>query len=213
MSWMEERFPGIGHAAKEIAEHKVPSHTLNPIYCLGGLTLIAFLVQVLTGIFLAVYYKPTVAEAYASVQMITYEVRFGAIVRSLHHWAANLMIVLCFLHMLRVYYTGAFKKPRELNWVAGCFLLLLSMGLAFTGYLLPYEQLSYWASVIGAETAGSLPVIGPDLKIMMQGGIKVTGEMLSRFYVLHLMVLPAITILFMVAHFIMIRVQGISDPM
>lgn len=213
MSWMEERFPGIGHVIKDVEEHPVPSHTLNPVYCLGGLTLVAFIVQVLTGLFLALYYKPTPEAAYLSVQMITYEVRFGSIVRSLHHWAANGMIVLCFLHMMRVYYTGAFKKPRELNWVAGVFLLLLSIGLGFTGYLLPYEQLSYWASVIGAETAGSLPVVGTVLKTTMQGGIKVTAEMLSRFYVLHLMVLPAITVTFLVAHFIMIRVQGISEPM
>ncbi|MBC9784207.1 DUF4405 domain-containing protein [Heliobacillus mobilis] len=213
MNWLEERLPGIGKVAEDIAEHPVPSHTLNIFYCLGGLTLLAFLVQCVTGLFLALYYKPTPEAAFASVQMITNEVRFGATIRSLHHWAANLMILLVFLHMLRVYYTGSFKKPRELNWLAGCFLLVLSLGLAFTGYLLPYEQLSYWASVIGAETAGSLPVVGATMKIMMQGGIKVTAEMLSRFYVLHVMILPLVTIGFLVAHFIMIRVQGISDPM
>ncbi|KAB2953055.1 DUF4405 domain-containing protein [Heliorestis acidaminivorans] len=213
MKWIEERLPGIGKVAKDVAEHPVPSHTLNVFYCLGGLTLIAFIVQVVTGVFLAMYYKPTPEAAYASVQMITNEVRFGSMMRSIHHWAANFMVIFCFLHMLRVYYTGSFKKPREMNWVAGSFLFILTIVMAFTGYILPYEQLSYWGAVIGVETAGSLPVVGEMAKIMMQGGITVSPEMLSRFYVLHVLVLPAITIAFLVAHFVMIRVQGISDPM
>lgn len=210
--FFDERF-NLSENFEEFAAHAVPSHAMNPIYCLGGLSFLSFIIQVFTGIILAMYYVPSTEEAYKSVLFIMNEVQFGEMVRSVHHWTANLMLVFVFLHMLRVYYTGSFKKPRELNWVAGSLLFVLTIGFGFTGYLLPWDQLSYWASVIGAETAASLPVIGPPLKVMIQGGAKVTGQMLSRFFVLHVMILPVVTMGTLVAHFIMVRIHGISDEM
>lgn len=210
--WLDERFP-YSRWYRDFSSHAVPAHAQNPIYCLGGLTFLTFVIQVLTGIILAVYYQPSPDRAYQSVQFIMGEVRFGPYVRSIHHYSANLMVILVFLHMLRVYYTGSFKKPRELNWVAGVCLLVLTLAFGFTGYLLPWDQVAFWASTVGTEIMKGTPVVGKPLMILARGGLKVSDFTLTRFYALHVMVLPAITIIFLAAHFIMVRIQGISKEL
>jgi len=212
VAWLDERFP-FSQWYREFSSHPVPVHAQNPIYCFGGLTFLTFLIQVLTGIFLAVYYQPTSDKAYQSIQFIMGQVRFGAYVRSIHHYSANLMVVLVFLHMLRVFYTGSFKKPRELNWVAGVCLLILTLGFGFTGYLLPWDQVAYWASTVGTEIMKGTPVAGKYLMILTRGGLKVSDFTLTRFYALHVMILPAVTIVFLIAHFVMVRIQGISKEL
>lgn len=210
--WLNERFE-VGDSIEKFKNHPVPQHALNPMYCLGGLTFLSFLLQVMTGICLAFYYRPTPEAAYTSVQFIMQEVSFGTIIRSIHHYTANIMIILVFLHMFRVFYTGSFKKPRELNWLAGSVLLCLTLAFGFTGYLLSWDQLSYWASVVGTEIVGGIPLIGHPLMLFLRGGLNVTAYTLTRFYVLHTMVLPILAGIFMLGHFIMIRIQGISDEL
>lgn len=211
-NWLDERF-GTNEKWKKFSNHPVPRHALNPIYCFGGLTFAAFLIQVVTGIFLALYYKPTPDTAYASIEFIMNEVRFGAVIRSIHHWSANLMVVLVLLHMIRVFYTGSFKKPRELNWVVGVMLFIITLGFGFTGYILPWDQVGYWASTVGTEIAGGVPFIGKYILILLRGGLKITDFTLIRFFIAHIVILPVITIILLGAHFIMIRVQGISDEL
>lgn len=211
LQWLDERLP-ISKTFKQIAKHPVPSF-INPFYCFGGLTFLCFLLQVFTGIWLAFYYKPTPEEAYASIQFIMEEVRFGVVIRSIHHYSANLMILFLMIHMARVYFTGSFKKPRELNWITGVTLFLITLGFGFTGYSLPWDQISYWAAVVGTEIVSSIPVIGDNLLLMMRGALKVGDQTLLRFYVAHVIFFPLITIIGLVAHFIMVRIQGISRPL
>ncbi|WP_273484362.1 selenite/tellurite reduction operon b-type cytochrome ExtP [Desulforamulus ruminis] len=195
---------------QEVAAHPVPEYARKFYYCFGGLTFLTFVIQVLTGILLAVYYKPTPEAAYESVKFITDEVALGAVVRSVHRICSNLMVVLVILHMLRVIYTGSYKRPRQFNWVVGVTLLLLTLGFCFTGYLLIWDQVGYWAAVIGTQIMGSVPVVGDTLLNLAQAGSKVSGYTLTRFYALHIVVLPVVTIVFLVIHFIMVRKQGIS---
>lgn len=195
---------------KEVATHPVPKSARKFYYCFGGLTFFTFLLQVLTGIILAIYYKPTPEAAYQSVQFIMDEVALGAVIRTLHRVCSNLMVVLVILHMLRVIYTGSYRKPRQFNWVVGVTLFLLTLAFCFTGYLLIWDQMGYWGAVIGTKMVGIVPFIGDSLLNIAQGGTKVTGFTLTRFYAIHIVVLPIITVLFLVIHFIMVRKQGIS---
>lgn len=195
---------------KEVAAHPVPQYARKFYYCFGGLTFFTFVIQVLTGILLAIYYKPTPEAAYQSVKFITDEVTMGAVVRSVHRICSNLMVVLVVLHMLRVIYTGSYKPPRQFNWVVGATLLLFTLGFCFTGYLLIWDQVGYWAAVIGTQIMGSVPFVGETLLNLAQAGSKVTGYTLTRFYALHVVVLPVATIIFLAVHFIMVRKQGIS---
>ncbi len=211
-NWLDGRFP-YSRMYRDFAAHPVPPHARNPIYCLGGLTFLTFGIQVITGVFLAFYYQPTPERAYGSIEFIMTQVRFGAFVRSVHHYAANLMVILVVLHMLRVFYTGSFKKPRELNWVAGSFLLLITLAFGFTGYLLPWDQVAYWASTVGTEIMRGTPLVGKLLMVLTRGGLKVTEHTLGRFFALHILVLPLVALIFLAAHFIMVRVQGIADEL
>jgi cytochrome b6 len=195
---------------KEIGAKPVPASVRKFYYCFGGLTFLTFCVQVLTGIILAMYYVPTPEGAYASIQFIMTDVNMGAVVRSIHRIASNLMVVFVLFHMLRVILTKSYKHPRQFNWVAGVCLLLLTLGFCFTGYMLIWDQVGYWAAVIGTQIAGSIPLLGGVLQEMAQGGSKVSGVTLSRFYALHIAGMPILAILFLTLHFIMIRKQGIS---
>jgi quinol-cytochrome oxidoreductase complex cytochrome b subunit len=159
---------------------------------------------------LAFYYIPTDDQAYASIQFIENQVRFGAAIRAIHHWSANGMVVMCVAHMLRVFIMGAFKSPRELNWVSGMVLLISTFGFGLTGYLLPWDQRAYWASTVATEIAGSVPQIGELILVFMRVGWNVTEATLSRFYAVHVLVLPIVIIVFMGLHFIMVRRQGIA---
>jgi quinol-cytochrome oxidoreductase complex cytochrome b subunit len=211
-AWVDERYELSDPLSKMLAK-PVPAWQRRWWYCLGGITAFLFIVQGLTGIMLAFYYKPTPEAAYASIQFIESEVRFGAGFRMIHHWAANGMVVMCIAHMLRVFIMGAFKPPRELNWVSGVTLFLTTMAFGLTGYLLPWDQRAFWATTVATEIAGSMPVIGDLALVFLRVGWNVTGLTLNRFYAVHVLVLPLVTITVMGLHFLMVRRQGIMKPL
>ncbi len=216
--WVDERLD-ITPMWRDIADHEVPEH-VNPahhfsafVYCFGGLTFFIVVIQFLSGMFLTMYYVPDIVNAHASVMYLQNEVAFGAIVRGMHHWGASVVIVLMFLHTLRVFFTGAYKKPRELNWVVGVLLFLVILGLGFTGYLLPWDMKAYFATSVGVEIAASIPVIGGLAEDLLTGGTILGAETLTRFFAIHVFFLPAALMALLAAHFIMIRRQGISGPL
>ena len=210
--WVDERYQ-VKQPLEAVLSKPVPKFALRWWYCLGGITAFLFVVQAVTGIMLAFYYKPTPDQAFASIQFIENEVRFGASIRAIHHWAANGMIVMCLAHMLRVFVVGAYKPPRELNWVNGVLLLVLTLAFGFTGYLLPWDQRAFWATTVGSEIAGSIPVIGELALVFLRVGWTVSDLTLSRFYALHVILLPILTLGLMGLHFLMIRRQGIARPL
>jgi quinol-cytochrome oxidoreductase complex cytochrome b subunit len=210
--WVDERYQ-VSEPLTKVLNKPVPKYALRWFYCLGGVTAFLFVVQGITGILLAFYYQPTAAAAYASIQYIETQVFFGSAIRAIHHWCANGMIVLCIAHMARVFIMGAYKRPRELNWVSGVLLLVLTLVFGFTGYLLPWDQRAFWATTVGSEIAGAIPSIGNLALVLLRVGWNVTGETLSRFYGLHVIVVPLATVTFMFAHFLMIRRQGIAKPL
>ena len=212
--WIDERVK-LSKYWDAIAKHPVPPHVsdgvrTNPVYCLGGIAFLCFIILVITGMFLAMYYKPTPDEAYDSIRYIMEEVPMGAFIRSVHRWAANMMIAAVMLHMIRVYFTGAYKPPRELNWVIGVLLFLLTTAFGFTGYLLPWDQLAYWATTIGIQINSGIPVVGPYIGKLLMGGSEIGPNTLSRFYAIHTIVLPVTLALLLGAHFILVRIHGIS---
>lgn len=211
VDFFDERFDAR-RALKEFAEHNVPDH-VNWLYCFGGITFLAFMVQALTGILLAFYYQPSTETAYRSVLHIMDDVPFGVIVRSLHAWTANIMIIMVIVHMLRVFFHGAYRPPRELNWITGVLLFFMTITFGFSGYLLPMNQLSYWATKVGTEIAGAMPFVGSYIQAFLLGGEKIGDATLTRFYAIHVIILPVTLTAFMVLHFIMIRKQGIADPL
>ena len=210
--WFDERFD-VRIPLEAFLKKPVPKHAIRWYFCLGGITFALFLIQGVTGILLSLYYKPTPNEAYESILFIMNNVRFGWLLRSIHSWSASLMIATCIAHMLRVYITASYKKPREMNWVAGVFLLLLTLAFGFTGYLLPWDQKALWGSTVGSEILGVVPVIGGALLSLLRGGMEITGLTLTRFYGIHMLVLPVLTFVFLAVHFVIIRRQGISGPL
>ncbi|MGH9576630.1 MAG: cytochrome b, partial [Terriglobales bacterium] len=193
--------------------HKtVPVHYYSYWYYLGGITLFLFLVQVFTGILLLLYYRPSADEAFESVQYIMTRVQFGWLIRSVHSWAANLMIFTAFAHMFSVLFLRAYRKPRELTWVSGMVLLLLVMGFGFSGYLLPWNALAYFATKVGTDIVRQVPLVGHWLMVFLRGGEEVTGATLTRFFGFHVAVLPGITTLLLAIHILLIQRQGISVP-
>ncbi len=211
-SWVDERYQ-ISEPLSKILKKPVPKYALHWWYCLGGITAFLFVVQSLTGIMLAFYYKPTAADAYASIQFIENEVRFGSAIRAIHAWSANGMIVMCVAHMLRVFIMGAFKPPRELNWVSGVILLVVTLAFGFTGYLLPWDQRAFWATTVGTQIAGSIPAIGNLALVFLRVGWSVNDATLGRFYGLHIIVIPLITVAMMLVHFLMVRQLGVKKPL
>ena len=195
---------------------KVKRHAVKVSYtlCLGGLSFFLFILLTVTGIFLMFFYRPTVTEAYANVQSLETAVTFGSLVRNMHRWAAHLMVLSVFLHMSRVFYHGAYKSPREFNWVIGIILLTLTLLLSFTGYLLPWDQLSLWAVTVGTNMMGYTPVFGPQVKYVLLGSKEIGSETLLRWYVLHVLMLPFVIVIFMAVHFWRVRKDGgISGPL
>ena len=209
VGWLIGRL-GLTDTMEDQYNRIVPRHATNYIYCFGGIAFVLFVILAVTGIMLAVYYQPTPDKAYESVLDISTRVQFGWWIRSIHRWAAGGMVLLVFIHMLRVFFTGAYKAPRELNWVTGVVLLLITLGFGFTGYLLPWDQKAYWATKVGTDIAGSVPVMGHFLLVSLRGGDQISAATLGRFFTLHVLVLPAIIILLLFGHFWMIRRQGIS---
>lgn len=199
-------------AIQKALKHPVPKH-VNWTYCFGGITFVLFLVQAVSGILLTLYYQPSTADAYESVKFIMNDVKFGWLIRSCHRWGGELMVLMVFLHMLRVYFHGAYKHPRELNWLAGVGLFALVMGFGFTGYLLPWDQKAYWGTTVGTKMPAEAPFIGEFIKQFLRGGMEISGRTLSRFYSMHVVILPVLTTFLLLGHFGMIRKQGISKPM
>jgi cytochrome b6 len=210
--WLDERFD-VRIPLQAFLKKPVPKHAIRWYFCLGGITFALFIIQGITGILLSLYYKPTPEQAYESILFIMNNVRFGWLIRSIHSWSASLMIAFCIAHMLRVFVTGSYKNPRELNWVAGTLLLLLTMAFGFTGYLLPWDQKALWGSTVGSEILGVVPLIGDALLGLLRGGAEITGLTLTRFYGLHMLVLPVLVFVFLAVHFVIIRRQGISGPL
>ncbi len=197
----------------DFATHKeVPQHRHSWAYYFGGLTLFFFGVQIATGILLLLYYRPTSEAAFESVQFVVTRVPFGWLVRSIHSWSANLMIMAAFLHMFSVYLLGAYGKPRELTWWSGIALLGLAMGFGFSGYLLPWNELSFFATRIGTDMVSKVPLIGHWLLTFLRGGEEVTGATLTRFFGIHVAVLPMITTAFLGLHLALIQRQGMHVP-
>ncbi|BAB05392.1 cytochrome b6 [Halalkalibacterium halodurans] len=216
--WIDERFD-LTPIWRDIADHEVPEH-VNPahhfsafVYCFGGLTFFVTVIQILSGMFLTMYYVPDIINAYQSVAYLQNEVAFGVIVRGMHHWGASLVIVMMFLHTLRVFFTGSYKKPRELNWVIGVLIFFVMLGLGFTGYLLPWDMKAYFATVVGLQIAESVPIIGDFAKTLLAGGEIIGASTLARFFAIHVFFLPAALLGLIGVHFYLIRKQGISGPL
>jgi quinol-cytochrome oxidoreductase complex cytochrome b subunit len=183
-------------------------------FCLGGLSFFLFLVLTVTGVYLMFFYVPSTTSAYSDILNLQTRVAFGLITRNVHRWGAHLMVFFVFLHMMRVFYHGAYKPPREFNWVIGILLLFTVIALSFTGYLLPWDQISYWAITIGSNMAAYTPLIGTPIKLVIFGGLEVGQNTLLRFYVLHIMALPLLAAIFLAVHFWRIRKDGgISGPL
>ena len=209
--WFQERLE-IQAIADDITSKYVPPH-VNIFYCLGGITLTCFIVQVATGFAMTFYYRPTVTEAFASVEYIMTQVNFGRLIRSVHRWSASMMVLNMILHVCRVYLTGGFKKPRELTWVTGVALASVTVSFGVTGYSLPWDQVGYWACKIVTGVPDAIPVVGDLVVKLLRGGVSVGQSTLTRFYSAHTFVLPVVAAVLMLTHFVMIRKQGISGPL
>jgi quinol-cytochrome oxidoreductase complex cytochrome b subunit len=195
---------------------RVRQHAVKFAYtfCLGGLSFFLFLVLTITGVYLMFFYVPYTGQAYTNILNIDSSVVFGQLTRNIHRWAAHLMVFFVFLHMMRVFYHGAYKPPREFNWVVGVVLLLLTLLLSFTGYLLPWDQIAYWAVTIGSTMATYVPIFNKPSQLILLGGVEVGQNTLLRFYVLHVILLPLVGALFLAVHFWRIRKDGgISGPL
>lgn len=195
---------------------KVKRHAVKVSYtlCLGGLSFFLFILLTVTGIFLMFAYRPTDAQAYQDIQALKTQVAFGVLVRNLHRWGAHLMTFTVFLHMARVFYHGAYKPPREFNWVVGVILLVLTLMLAFTGYLLPWDQLSLWAVTVGTNMIGFTPVFGSEVKFILLGSREIGPNTLLRWYTLHVLMFPFVLVIFLSIHFWRVRKDGgISGPL
>lgn len=209
--WVDERYQ-VDSLVEYMSHKVVPRHGHSAFYYFGGISLFLFIVQVVTGILLLMYYRPGADSAYESVRFIVANVSFGWLIRSLHAWSANLMVLAIFIHMFSVYFTSAYRKPRELTWLTGMALFALAMAFGFSGYLLPWNELAFFATRVGTGMAGAVPVIGKDLLIIMRGGEEVTGATIGRFFGLHVAILPGLFTLILAAHLVFIQRQGVSEP-
>jgi quinol---cytochrome c reductase cytochrome b subunit, bacillus type len=210
LDWVEERSGLVGYT-KWFLFRKVP-HDISWAQTLGSAALTAFIVQATTGVFLAMYYKPDPEHAYASIQHITDEVTLGWLVRGMHKWGASVFIILMFLHMGRVFLFGAYKYPRELNWIVGALLIPLGLLEGFTGYLLPWDQTAYWATVVGINLNATAPFLGPFLAQFLQGGSAIGPDTLPKFYALHMLLIPGGIIALIVIHIYLVTRLGVASP-
>jgi quinol-cytochrome oxidoreductase complex cytochrome b subunit len=210
LDWLEERSGLIG-GLRYFLFRKVPGDT-SWWHTLGSATLTAFLVQLVTGVILAMYYKPSPAEAHSSVQHITHDLWGGWLVRGMHKWGASVFIILMFLHMGRVFLFGAYKYPRELNWIVGVLLLATGLFEGLTGYLLPFDQTAYWATVVAVNINGTAPFVGPYLATVLRGGAEIGPDTLSRFYSIHMLLVPGALIGLIGLHLYLVVRLGVSSP-
>jgi quinol-cytochrome oxidoreductase complex cytochrome b subunit len=208
--WLDDRL-GLNTIYNVTLDRKVPK--VNWFYTLGSASLFLFVLQAVTGVFLAVYYVPSPENAYNSIQYIMNEVAFGWLIRGIHHWGATLMVLFVFLHMLRTFFFAAYKFPREITWLTGVILLLATLGMGFTGYLLPWNQRSYWATTVGTEIAGTVPVIGDFIMRVLRGGTDLSGVTLARFFAVHIWFIPAVIVALIGVHiYLVIRIGITSVP-
>ncbi len=210
VGWIDER-TSLSGGLRWLMFRKVPKGT-NWFYTLGSATMFAFLAQAVTGVFLAMYYDPSATRAYGSIQHITNDVFLGEFVRGMHRWGSSVMVILIFLHMGRTFFFGAYKYPRELNWVIGVALLVMTMTMSFSGYLLPFDQRSYWATVVGVNINGTGPLIGPYLSEFLRGGPYFGATTLSRFYAIHMLIVPGAIAALMGFHLYLVAKLGTTAP-
>lgn len=211
-AWVDERLQ-LQDLVHFMGKKYVPVHRHSIWYYFGGLSLFLFTIQVVTGILLLLYYKGSIDLAFESVQFIMSKVKFGWLVRSIHAWSANLFILSLFIHMFSVFFEKAYRKPRELTWLTGMIMFFLALGFGFSGYLLPWNELAFFATKVGSDIAGAVPLIGEPIKILIRGGEDVTGATLSRLFGLHVAVFPGIFTILLLIHLVLIQRQGISEPM
>jgi quinol-cytochrome oxidoreductase complex cytochrome b subunit len=210
IAWIDERTSGSGFL-RGFLFRKVPKGT-NWWYTLGSATMFAFIAQAFTGVFLAMYYDPNPTQAYESMRHVNNDVFLGEFVHGMHKWGATVMTVLVFVHMARTFVFGAYKYPRELNWVVGVLLLMMTMMMGFTGYLLPFDQRSFWATVVGVNLNGTGPLIGPFLADFLRGGSEFGATTLSRFYAIHMLLVPGLIAALIGVHLYLVAKLGTSAP-
>jgi quinol-cytochrome oxidoreductase complex cytochrome b subunit len=210
VDWVDER-TSLSGAARWLMFRKVPKGT-NWFYTLGSGTMFAFLNQAITGVFLAMYYDPSPTRAYESARFITNEVFLGEFVRGMHKWGATVMVILIFLHMARTFFFGAYKYPRELNWIIGVALVILTFVMALTGYLLPFDQRSYWATIVANNITASGPLVGPYLADFLRAGPEFGATTLSRFYSIHMLLVPGLIVALIGAHLYLVAKLGTTAP-
>jgi menaquinol-cytochrome c reductase cytochrome b subunit len=210
VDWVDER-TSLSGGARWMMFRKVPKGT-NWFYTLGSATMFAFLNQAVTGVFLAMFYDPSPTQAYESIRYTTNEAFLGEFVRGMHKWGSSVMVILIFLHMARTFFFGAYKYPRELNWVIGVALLILTMAMSFTGYLLPFDQRSYWATIVGVNINGTGPLVGPYLSDFLRGGPEFGAITLSRFYAIHMLLIPGLIAGLIGAHLYLVAKLGTTAP-
>lgn len=210
--WIDERVE-LESLVTFMGKKYVPVHRHSIWYYFGGVTLFLFIVQVLTGILLLLYYKSGEELAFESIQFIMSKVQFGWLIRSIHSWAANLFILSAVIHMFSVYFGKAYRKPREITWLTGMLMLFLGMGFGFSGYLLPWNELAFFATKVGTDIAGVVPFIGKPIMVFLRGGEDVTGATLSRFFGFHVAVLPGIFTVLLGIHLVLVQRQGMSEPL
>ena len=210
-SWLDDRI-GLAPLRAMARKKEVPVHGHTIWYYLGGMTLFLFMVQIGTGVLLLFYYRPSAEGAYESIQFLMAEVQFGWLIRSIHSWAANLMIVTLFLHLFSVMLARAYAPPRDLTWMTGVLLLVLAMTFGFTGYLLPWNELAYFATRVGTQIIAVVPLVGDFLLRILRGGEDVTGATLTRFYAIHVALLPAVTVTLVALHVFLVQRHGMSVP-
>jgi quinol-cytochrome oxidoreductase complex cytochrome b subunit len=208
ITWLDQRL-GLTAIYNLVLDRKVPK--VNWWFTFGSASLFLFVLQGVTGVFLAVYYVPDPVKAYDSVQFIMNGVAFGWLIRGIHHWGATLMVIFVFVHMLRTFFMGAYKFPREITWLTGVVLLLATLGMGFTGYLLPWNQRAYWATTVGTEIAGTAPLIGDFILRILRGGADLSAVTLARFFAVHIWFLPAVIIALIGVHMYLIIRLGISS--
>lgn len=209
--WLQVQFPIRWEQIQGSLNEPVPNHLKKWWWCIGGIPAYLFVVLLVTGVALTFYYVPDPDRAYDSVARITHEVPFGWYVRSLHKWSATFMIISVVLHVLRVYFTHSYRRPRELTWLTGAMLLFVTLGFAFTGYSLIQEQLSYWGITVAANMTAAVPLVGPPLADFMRGGETIGEDTVTRFFVFHVGVMPCLLSTFLILHIVQIRLHGVTE--
>jgi len=210
--WVDERVQLSG-LVEFMGKKYVPVHRHSIWYYFGGVSLFLFIIQVVTGILLLLYYKGGEELAFESIQFIMSKVQFGWLIRSIHSWTANLFILAAMIHMFSVYFEKAYRKPREFTWITGMLMFFLALGFGFSGYLLPWNELAFFATKVGTDIAGVIPVIGKPIMVFLRGGEEVTGATLSRFFGFHVAVFPGIFTVFLGIHLLLVQRQGMSEPL